>query len=122
MFDAGLHHGDEPVDILPTDILIEPTAKNTAEALLAGGMHLRNAGIFLFSTTAILETFEAHTPEVLEACRATFEGAEKDLSLTRLTPEPWDALPDISIDYAVMEKTPNLSVLAYDGAWSDLGD
>ncbi len=94
----------------------------TAEALLAGGMHLWNAGIFLFSTTAILEAFAAHAPEVLSACRAAFEGAEKDLSFTRLAPEPWDVLPDISIDYAVMEKAPNLSVLPYDGAWSDLGD
>ena len=93
-----------------------------AEALLSGGMHLWNAGIFLFSTTAILEAFEAHAPEVLRACRAAFEGAEKDLSFTRLAPEPWDALPDISIDYAVMEKAQNLSVLPYDAAWSDLGD
>ena len=93
-----------------------------AEALLAGGMHLWNAGIFLFSTTAILEAFAAYAPEVLSACRAAFEGAEKDLSFTRLALEPWDTLPDISIDYAVMEKAPNLSVVPYDGAWSDLGD
>ena len=85
-------------------------------------MHLWNAGIFLFSTTAILEAFAAHAPEVLTACREAFESAEKDLSFTRLAPEPWDTLPDISIDYAVMEKAPNLSVLPFDGAWSDLGD
>ena len=49
-------------------------------------------------------------PEVLSACSAAFEG-EKDLSFTRLAPEP-DALPDISIDYAVMEKASNLSVVS----------
>ena len=94
----------------------------TAEALLAGGMHLWNAGIFLFSTKAILEAFAAHAPEVLDGCRAAFEGAEKDLSFTRLASEPWNTLPDISINYAVMEKAPNLSVVPYDGAWFDLGD
>lgn len=55
-------------------------------------------------------------------CRAVFEGAEKDLSFTRLATEPGNTLPDISIDYAVMEKAPNLSVVPYDGAWTDLGD
>ena len=106
----------------PLKGFVEKPDLATAEALLAGGMHLWNAGIFLFSTTAILEAFEAYAPEVLSTCRAAFEGAEKDLSFTRLAPEPWDTLPDISIDYAVMEKAPNLSVVPYDGAWSDLGD
>ena len=106
----------------PLKGFVEKPDLATAEALLAGGMHLWNSGIFLFSTTAILEAFGAHAPEVLSTCRAAFEGAEKDLSFTRLAPEPWDTLPDISIDYAVMEKAPNLSVLPYDGAWSDLGD
>lgn len=93
-----------------------------AEALLAGGMHLWNAGIFLFSTTTILEAFATHAPEVLTATRTAFDAAEKDLSFTRLAPEPWAELPDISIDYAVMERAPNLTVVPYSGAWSDLGD
>ena len=106
----------------PLKGFVEKPDLASAEALLAGGMHLWNAGIFLFSTTAILEAFAAYAPEVLSACRAAFEGAEKDLSFTRLAPEPWNTLPDISIDYAVMEKAPNLSVVPYGGAWSDLGD
>lgn len=113
---------DFPPEPQPLKGFVEKPDLATAEALLAGGLHLWNAGIFLFSTTAILEAFGAHAPEVLSACRDAFEGAEKDLSFTRLAPEPWDALPDISIDYAVMEKASNLSVVSYDGAWSDLGD
>ena len=94
----------------------------TAERLLAGGMHLWNSGIFLFSTTAILEAFEAHAPETLKQTRAAFEAAERDLAFTRLAPGPWDRLSDISIDYAVMERAANLTVVPYGGAWSDLGD
>lgn len=93
-----------------------------AEALLADGMHLWNAGIFLFSTTAILEAFAIHAPEVLAATRSAFEAAEKDLSFTRLASAHWADLPQISIDYAVMERAPNLTVVPYAGAWSDLGD
>jgi mannose-1-phosphate guanylyltransferase/mannose-6-phosphate isomerase len=93
-----------------------------AETLLSGGMHLWNAGIFLFSTTAILDAFSQHAPEVLAATRAAFEGAEKDLSFTRLAPGAWSDCPEISIDYAVMERAENLTVVPYGGAWSDLGD
>jgi mannose-1-phosphate guanylyltransferase/mannose-6-phosphate isomerase len=92
-----------------------------AEELLAGGRHLWNAGIFLFTTDAIIKAFEQHAPGLLADTRAAVDGATRDLGFTRLAPEPWAALEDISIDYAVMEKAPNLSVLPYGGAWSDLG-
>ena len=93
-----------------------------AEALLAGGMHLWNSGIFLFSTTTILDAFASRAPEVLAAIRTAFDMAERDLSFTRLALASWADLPDISIDYAVMEGAQNLSVVPYAGAWSDLGD
>ena len=101
---------------------VEKPNQATAEALLAGGMHLWNAGIFLFTTQTILEAFALHAPEVLSATRAAFDAAEKDLSFTRLAPAPWETLTDISIDYALMERTDNLTVVPYNGAWSDLGD
>ena len=101
---------------------VEKPARDKAEALLAGGMHLWNAGIFLFSTTTILQAFRDHAREVLEGVRAALTSAESDLSFTRLASEPWSKLPDISIDYAVMERAANLTVVPYAGAWSDLGD
>lgn len=106
----------------PLRSFVEKPDSAKAEALLAGGMHLWNAGIFLFSTTSILEAFAAYAPEVLTTTRAAFDAAEQDLDFTRLAPEPWAELPDISIDYAVMERAPNLAVVPYAGAWSDLGD
>ena len=61
----------------PLRSFVEKPDLAKAEALLAGGMHLWNAGIFLFSTTAILEAFAAHAPEVLTATRAAFERPRK---------------------------------------------
>ena len=101
---------------------VEKPDKTTAKNLMADGMHLWNAGIFLFTTTAILAAFAEHAPEVLAATRAAFAAAESDLSFTRLSPDAWEDCPSISIDYAVMEKAPNLSVVPYGGKWSDLGD
>ena len=69
---------DFPPEPQPLKGFVEKPDLATAEALLAGGLHLWNAGIFLFSTTAILEAFGAHAPEVLSACRDAFEGAEKE--------------------------------------------
>jgi mannose-1-phosphate guanylyltransferase/mannose-6-phosphate isomerase len=92
-----------------------------AEALLAGGEHLWNAGIFLFSTSAMIAAFEKHAPDMLAEARRAVDEAESDLGFTRLAPEPWGQLDDISIDYAVMEKADNLTVVPYGGLWSDLG-
>ncbi|MDB2334724.1 mannose-1-phosphate guanylyltransferase/mannose-6-phosphate isomerase [Planktomarina temperata] len=101
---------------------VEKPDAQTAEALLASGMHLWNAGIFLFSTSTILKAFAAYAPETLDGVRRSYAAAETDLGFTRLAAEPWYGLEDISIDYAVMERAPNLSVMPYNGSWSDLGD
>ena len=109
---------------VPQDLIkfVEKPAFAEAEALLTGGMHLWNAGIFMFSTTAILEAFADHAPDVLECTQAAFDAAAEDLYFTRLASEHWEKLPDISIDYAIMERASNLTVVPYAGVWSDLGD
>ena len=101
---------------------VEKPNATTAETLLAGGMHLWNAGIFLLSTSTILKAFEYYAPQTLSNVRDAFDNAITDLCFTRLAAEPWSRLEDISIDYAVMERAPNLSVVPYGGTWSDLGD
>jgi mannose-1-phosphate guanylyltransferase/mannose-6-phosphate isomerase len=106
----------------PLSSFVEKPNSEAAEVLLKGGMHLWNAGIFLFSTPTIIKAFEQYAPETLSGVRAAFENAEADLGFTRLAAEPWSRLEDISIDYAVMESAPNLSVVPYGGSWSDLGD
>ena len=105
----------------PLKSFVEKPDAATAQSMLDGGTHLWNAGIFLFSTDAILAAFEAYQPEMLRLVRDAVEAAEKDLGFLRLAPEPWAACADISVDYAVMEKADNLTVVPYGGAWSDLG-
>ncbi|NUH65496.1 mannose-1-phosphate guanylyltransferase/mannose-6-phosphate isomerase [Sulfitobacter sp. S0837] len=105
----------------PLKRFVEKPDKSTAEAMLADGRHLWNAGIFLFSVKAIIAAFETHAPAMLQQVRAAVEGAAQDLGFTRLDPEAWRKVEDISIDYAVMEKADNLSVVPYAGGWSDLG-
>ncbi|MGH1331513.1 MAG: mannose-1-phosphate guanylyltransferase/mannose-6-phosphate isomerase [Paracoccaceae bacterium] len=106
----------------PLRSFVEKPDLTTAEALLNGGGHLWNAGIFLFSTTSILAAFETHAPAILTSVRAAYDQAEQDLSFTRLAPAPWEGVENISIDFAVMERADNLTVVPYGGTWSDLGD
>jgi len=105
----------------PLLAFVEKPDGATAEAMLEGGRHLWNAGIFLFSTTAILAAFRELAPELLDGVGHALEEAETDLGFTRLAPAPWTQLDDISIDYAIMERARNLSVVPYGGRWSDLG-
>ena len=106
----------------PMSAFVEKPNEEAAESLLAGGMHLWNSGIFLFSTATILKAFKQHAPEILSRVRDALENSVTDLGFTRLAAEPWSELEDISIDYAVMERASNLSVVPYCGSWSDLGD
>ncbi len=93
----------------------------TAEQMIAQGNYLWNAGIFLFSARTMIDAFKAHAPEYLAPVQAALDEAQTDLGFLRLAPEPWDRLPDMSIDYAVLEKATNLSVVRFSGHWSDLG-
>lgn len=105
----------------PLKSFVEKPDSATAQNMLDGGMHLWNAGIFLFSTDAIIDAFATHQPEILDLVKDAMAAAEKDLGFLRLAPDPWSDCADISIDYAVMEKARNLTVMPYAGAWSDLG-
>lgn len=105
----------------PLKGFVEKPDAVTAEALLAGGLHLWNAGIFLFTARALTTAYKRHAPEILTGVQSALAEAELDLGFTRLAPAPWAGLDDISIDYAVMEKADNLTVVPYGGVWSDLG-
>jgi mannose-1-phosphate guanylyltransferase/mannose-1-phosphate guanylyltransferase/mannose-6-phosphate isomerase len=107
--------------VMKLEQFIEKPDLSKAEALLADKRYLWNAGVFLARADVMIEAFRAHAPGVLSAVEASMDKATSDLSFTRLDPEIWAGVPDISIDYAVMEKADNVSVVRFDGKWSDLG-
>ncbi|WP_417585466.1 mannose-1-phosphate guanylyltransferase/mannose-6-phosphate isomerase [Pelagibacterium sp.] len=98
----------------------KPDAARAADMLAASNFKW-NAGIFLFRAAGMIAAFQTHAPTLIEPVQAALDGAKPDLGFLRLAPEPWSDAKDISIDYAVMEKADNLSVVPFDAAWSDLG-
>ena len=94
----------------------------TAEAMMSSGQFLWNSGIFMFSASTIISAFETHAPEMLASVRKAVDESEKDLDFTRLGKEAWETIIGDSVDYVVMEKADNISVIPFTGEWSDLGD
>ena len=114
-----------PGDFTPRAIglkrFVEKPDAARAEEMLASGQFLWNAGIFLFSVKTILAAFRAHAPDLLAPVMASIAQGAPDLGFFRLDPGAWEGCPDISIDYAVMEKADNLTVVPFAAGWSDLG-
>ncbi|EYD75073.1 Mannose-1-phosphate guanylyltransferase (GDP) [Rubellimicrobium mesophilum DSM 19309] len=107
---------------LPLRAFVEKPDATRARAMVEDGRHLWNAGIFLFRADVMVEAARRHAPALLAAVEASLARAKRDLGFHRLDPAAWAQAPAISVDYAVMEKADNLSVVPYEGRWSDLGD
>ncbi|MCU0899519.1 MAG: mannose-1-phosphate guanylyltransferase/mannose-6-phosphate isomerase [Cypionkella sp.] len=105
----------------PLARFVEKPDADRAARMLAEGRYLWNAGIFLFTADTLIRAFETHAPDVLAPVRRAVEAATMDLSFTRLDASAWATVPDISIDYAIMEKASNLAVMPFTAGWSDLG-
>ncbi len=77
--------------------------------------------MYVFTAPTLLEEMQAHAPDVLAAVRRAVEGRQTDLDFIRLEPDAFAAAPDISIDYAVAERTARAAVVPADLGWSDVG-
>lgn len=105
----------------PLARFIEKPTADLAQEMVRAGTFLWNSGIFLFRARDILEAFEAHAPGLVDPVREAVISGETDLGFLRLAQGPWSEAESISVDYAVMERAPNLSVVPFKGGWSDLG-
>ena len=114
---------DRPATLIaqPLKRFVEKPDAATAAQMVQSGMYLWNAGLFLFSTRVLIEAYRAHAPQLMTHVAAAVKEAVPDLGFLRLAPEPWAQAENISIDYAVMEKASNISVIPLSTDWSDLG-
>ena len=94
---------------------VEKPDRKTAQQYIKAGKFFWNSGMFAFKASVIMDEFRAWQPDLLEKMNAMFDPAGP------ITKEEYDRLPDISIDYAVMEKTTRGVVLPSDFGWSDIG-
>lgn len=95
----------------------EKPNESTAKEFLQRKRFLWNSGIFCFKAGVFLEELERYSPAVFSAAKEAFQNCkediiDKDLSL---------AIPSISVDYAVMEKSDRIKVIPAKFKWSDMG-
>ncbi|HYZ63894.1 MAG TPA: mannose-1-phosphate guanylyltransferase/mannose-6-phosphate isomerase [Acetobacteraceae bacterium] len=98
----------------------KPNAKVAAELVLTGN-HLWNSGMFVFKASTLIEEMATHAPAVLDAVRKAVKDRKQDLDFIRLDPPAFAAAPNISLDYAVAERTARAAVVPADLGWSDVG-
>lgn len=107
-------------NVIPVLQFKEKPDYDTAVKFVADGNYFWNSGIFLWTLDGIMSAFKQYLPEMVEV----FEKGIYNFG----TPEEQDFIndhfvdcPNISIDYGVMEKSPNTYTIPADFGWSDIG-
>ncbi|KQV38583.1 mannose-1-phosphate guanylyltransferase/mannose-6-phosphate isomerase [Rhizobium sp. Root1204] len=100
---------------------IEKPAQPAAEKMLSTGGFVWNSGIFMFKAAQVLQELALYAPDVELAAKQAVAQAASDLDFIRLNVDAFATSPDISIDYALMEKTSNAAVVPASFIWSDMG-
>ncbi len=95
----------------------EKPNQDTAEDFIERGNFLWNSGMFCFRADTLLHELQQFEPQVYATALATWKSQKEghlDEALSK-------KIPSISIDYAVMERSKKIRVVATEFAWSDLG-
>lgn len=97
---------------------VEKPNEALAKKYLESGEYLWNSGMFCFKAGAFLDELKSYREDIYNACQLSFKTSDK---INRIDHEKMAAIPAESIDYAVMEKSQKVKVIASDIDWSDVG-
>ncbi|MFL0802349.1 MAG: mannose-1-phosphate guanylyltransferase/mannose-6-phosphate isomerase [Agarilytica sp.] len=100
---------------------VEKPDQDTAQSYVSSGEYFWNSGMFVFSAKTYIEELSRFEPEMVKSCSDSLSSAQSDLDFIRLDQESFSKAKDISIDYAVMEKTELAWCIPLSCGWSDLG-
>ncbi|MCX7025249.1 MAG: mannose-1-phosphate guanylyltransferase [Spirochaetes bacterium] len=92
----------------------------TAKRYCEEGNYAWNAGMFCFKAGVFLDELRLHAPDVHAAATAAHGRAPVGMQL-RVARADMEAIPSISVDYAVMEKSKRMACVPCDIGWSDVG-
>ena len=108
-------------DIYSVKKFIEKPTSEKAKEYIRRDNHLWNSGIFLLDAKTYLDELKYFAPEVFKVCELAIKNSIEDQDFVRIKEESFNACPNISIDYAVMEHSKNVSVIPFNSKWLDLG-
>ncbi|GGD29203.1 mannose-1-phosphate guanylyltransferase [Hyunsoonleella pacifica] len=106
--------------VKPVNQFREKPDYETAKEFIAQGNFLWNAGIFMWSVKSAISAFKNNQPDLYTLFESGIEvyntTAESDF-----IKENYPKAENISVDYAIMEKSNNVYVIAAEFDWNDLG-
>ena len=119
-----LHMGPELASapgVMEVARFVEKPSLDVAQAMVRGGEHLWNAGIFLFRADILLTEMARYAPEIANSSRMAIATAAREGIRVNPALESLSNCPSDSIDYAVMEHSSRVATVPMSPGWSDLG-
>jgi len=100
---------------------VEKPNQRAAEDMTESGRYSWNSGMFCFKAGSVLEAFKKHSPDVLRAVESAIAATDFDKQPPVIAEAEFAKAPDISFDYAVMEKAERRAVVRGTFDWNDIG-
>jgi mannose-1-phosphate guanylyltransferase len=118
--EQGAKSKEHSEEIKKVNAFMEKPSLENAESYLASGDYVWNAGIFIWSAKAIHFAFEKYAPEISRLFKLGIAQYNTDMEADFIA-NNYPKAPNISIDYAILEKADNVYTIPADIGWSDLG-
>ena len=106
--------------IKPVSQFREKPDYETAKAFISQGNFLWNAGIFMWSAKSVVDAFKNNQPELYQLFESGVSVYNTD-GEDDFIKENYSKAENISVDYAIMEKSKNVFVIGAEFDWNDLG-
>lgn len=107
----------EGLEAYEVEGFVEKPDRGTAESYVSAGNYIWNSGMFVWRAGEYLEALQQHLPDTYARLEGPFRSGDWD----ELT-EAYARIEDISVDYAIMERTADVVALSVDFGWRDIGD
>ena len=111
-----INTGDKIDEGFKVKEFVEKPELETAKKYLNEGTYFWNSGIFMFKASTFLQETEKHAPEIMKILNEFDFSKSNDISYIS-----FDKMPNISVDYAVMEKSDKIALVKLESDWNDLG-
>lgn len=111
-----INAAEELLDGFKVKSFIEKPDEETAKEYLRAGTYFWNSGIFMFKASVMLDELKKLAPEISKISEKIDFTNSLDIPFVE-----FDKMPNISIDYAIMEKSDNIALVKLESDWNDLG-